>query len=32
MTKSLLLAGFGGHVILFAAKQIAALGMDLGKT
>ena len=31
MTKSLLLAGFGGQGILFAAKQIAALGMDLGK-
>lgn len=31
MTKSLLLAGFGGQGILFAAKQIAACGMEKGK-
>lgn len=30
MIKSLLLAGFGGQGILFAAKQIAACGMDKG--
>lgn len=30
MTKSLLLAGFGGQGILFAAKQIASCGMDKG--
>ena len=31
MTKSLLLAGFGGQGILFASKQIAACGMERGK-
>jgi 2-oxoglutarate ferredoxin oxidoreductase subunit gamma len=31
MTKSLLLAGFGGQGILFAGKQIAACGMEKGK-
>lgn len=31
MTKSILLAGFGGQGILFAGKQIAACGMAKGK-
>ena len=31
MTKSILLAGFGGQGILFAAKQLASAAMDTGK-
>lgn len=31
MTYSILIAGFGGQGVLFAAKQIAAAGMALGK-
>ena len=31
MTKSILLAGFGGQGILFAAKQLATAAMETGK-